>query len=397
MALPSLGAPGPCVAVVLAGGQSRRFGSDKLQQTVGDASLLDRALEGLPPDAVVVVVGPPRALHRPVEFVREEPPGGGPAAALVTGLIAALAAGAKEIAVLPGDAPQAGDAAAALLDVLREAPAVTAVVGTDASGFDQPLQLALTQAAARALVAAAGSDRARDGSARKLVNRLDPPAVRHRLPLAASFDIDTPDQLRAWDGRSSDSVAAVLAGVDAVAAPCRPVVLGVDGRSGAGKSWLGTALALQRPAAVIRGDDFYNPVLATLSGAQRAALGAFEIADSVIDWRRLRTEALEPLVHGRPARFAPYDWEAGNGQLGRPLDVAPAELVILEGVYSARPELADLIDIAVFVQVDEELRGQRLGARADHPDWREFWERGESHYFASVRPPAGFDLQVSSR
>lgn len=393
--LPS--APDSCVAVVLAGGQSRRFGSDKLQQALGDASLLDRAMEGLPDDASVVVVGPPRPLRRPVDFVREQPPGGGPAAALVTGLVAALAAGADWIVVLPGDAPRAGHAAALLLNVLRKSAAVAAVVGTDASGFDQPLQLALGHAAAQALVAAAGPDRASGGSARALVNRLDPPALRHQLPLEASFDIDTPDQLRTWVARSSPSVAAVLAAVDALGDLPRPVVVALDGPSGAGKSWLATALALQRPATVVHGDDFYNPRLASLTVSERHEMAVAEIAESVIDWRRLRAEALEPLVGGQRACFTPYDWEAEDGRLGRlTTQLAPAQLVIVDGVYSGRPELAELVDVAVWVQVDEKIRRQRLLERADHPDWRDFWQRGEQHYFASVRRPSTFDLQVTS-
>ncbi len=42
-------------------------------------------------------------------------PSGGPAAAMITGLRAALATGAELITVLPGDAPGGGAAAEALL------------------------------------------------------------------------------------------------------------------------------------------------------------------------------------------------------------------------------------------------------------------------------------------
>ena len=81
--------PGTWV-VVLAGGESRRFGSDKLAADLDGRTLLDATLASVPAGLPVVVVGPARPVRRDVRFVREDPPGGGPAAALVAGLTAAL-------------------------------------------------------------------------------------------------------------------------------------------------------------------------------------------------------------------------------------------------------------------------------------------------------------------
>lgn len=187
-----------CAAVVLAGGGSRRFGSDKLAAPIAGRPLLDHSLVGLGEDVTVFVVGPQRPVQRGVTFLREDPPGGGPAAAMVAGLTAALAAEAERMVVLPGDAPYGGRSAVLLLRALADSPTAQAVVGTDASGFEQPLQLALLRSSAAQLVAAAGPDRARGGSARALVKRLDPPALRFALPADATADIDTPDQLRLW-------------------------------------------------------------------------------------------------------------------------------------------------------------------------------------------------------
>jgi len=74
-------------AVVLAGGGARRLGgADKPALTVGARSLLDRVLSACADATTTVVVGPRRATRRPVLWVREEPPGGGPLAALDAGL-----------------------------------------------------------------------------------------------------------------------------------------------------------------------------------------------------------------------------------------------------------------------------------------------------------------------
>ncbi|WP_240434908.1 DUF6457 domain-containing protein [Streptomyces sp. YIM 130001] len=72
---------------MLAGGASRRLGGvDKPGVRVGGRRLLDRVLTACANADRTVVVAEPRETVRPVEWVREEPPGGGPLAALDAGL-----------------------------------------------------------------------------------------------------------------------------------------------------------------------------------------------------------------------------------------------------------------------------------------------------------------------
>lgn len=79
----------PYDAVVLAGGRSRRMqGADKTRLVLGDRSLLDRVLAAVVGAQRIVVVGPQHATATPVTWVREDPPGSGPAAALAVGLTA---------------------------------------------------------------------------------------------------------------------------------------------------------------------------------------------------------------------------------------------------------------------------------------------------------------------
>ena len=185
------------VVVVLAGGASRRFGSDKLAHDLEGLTLLDRALAGVPAGLPVVVVGPVRSVARPVTFVREEPPGGGPGAALIAGLRVALARGAAVVVTLPGDAPDAGSAVPLLLSQLSDRPAV---VGVDPDGREQPLQVALTAGAARTLIEAAGPTAGAGASVRRMLGVVAPRPVPLGAP--AAFDIDTPEQARAWVARS---------------------------------------------------------------------------------------------------------------------------------------------------------------------------------------------------
>jgi molybdopterin-guanine dinucleotide biosynthesis protein A/uridine kinase len=384
--------------VVLAGGASQRFAPDKLAEQVEGKPLLERALAALPAECMVVVVGSERHVDRPVIFTSEDPPGGGPAAGLVAGLRKALAESADVVLVMPADAPLAGAAATTLLTRLEKEPSAQAVVGVDAHGREQPLQLALRPAAAEALVAAAGPRGAAGVSARRLLDALRPGLIAQQLSPAELWDIDTADQLLAWRLRSSAAVSAILelitkrqqqvAGV--------PVVVAIDGPSGAGKSILATAVALRSGVSIVEGDDFYRNTLPSLSVTQREAMSDAAVVDAVIDWERLRAEALLPLRARQPATFQPYDWEADDGRLAPPKTVPAADVIIVDGVYAARPEMADLIDAAVYLGVDPQLRARRYAERQDDPDWVRFWERGEAHYFSAIRPPASFDLQLDA-
>ncbi len=77
-----------------------------------------------------------RALSRSVTWVREEPPGGGPLAAIAAGLGCVTT---DLVVVIAGDMPFAGTAAARLSDALVDDPSVDAVAASDAAGRVNPL------------------------------------------------------------------------------------------------------------------------------------------------------------------------------------------------------------------------------------------------------------------
>ena len=65
--------------IILSGGTSRRFGSDKSQAKIGEQTLLE-ALCSYLPDGKVIVVGPESSVD--AIYLREEPEFGGPVAAI---------------------------------------------------------------------------------------------------------------------------------------------------------------------------------------------------------------------------------------------------------------------------------------------------------------------------
>lgn len=196
------------------------------------------------------------------------------------------------------------------------------------------------------------------------------------------------------DAAKPDALSSLRAAItSARGRATRPVTVALDGRSGAGKSTLAARVVAQlggpRHVTVIDGDDFYSGGTAVLActPAQRA--------DRCIDWRRQRP-VLEALRRGEVATWLPFDWGAFDGRLGPPVRRESCPIVLLEGVYSARPELWDLLDLRVHLAVSEPVRLQRLLAReGELGPWELQWHEAEDHYFSTVMPADRFDLALA--
>nr|AMP47763.1 AAA domain protein [uncultured bacterium] len=181
-----------------------------------------------------------------------------------------------------------------------------------------------------------------------------------------------------------------------------PLVMAIDGRSGVGKSTLSAAIArdlMPTPVTVIEGDTFFMGGSAETWSSRTIA----ENADRVIDWRRQRDE-LKQLLRDGVATWLEFDWDAESWDSDivplktQPLSANAASVVVLEGVYSCRPELQDLIDLKVLLTVPEEVRLAQLLERegdTDQNGWVSRWSAAEDYYFAHIMPEESFDLVLS--
>jgi molybdopterin-guanine dinucleotide biosynthesis protein A len=180
-------------AIVLAGGASRRLGgTDKLSLEVGGRTLLDRVLDACSGARTVAAVGPRRPTRGEVSWCREEPPGGGPVAAIAAGL---ARSSAPVVVVLAGDLPFV---TRPLVDRLVEAVSDgDGAVLVDAGEHRQPLAGAYRRAALLAALGGLGSP------ADKPVHRLVAPLRLAHVPdrEAASADCDTWQDVRAARAR----------------------------------------------------------------------------------------------------------------------------------------------------------------------------------------------------
>jgi molybdopterin-guanine dinucleotide biosynthesis protein A len=177
--------------VVLAGGAGRRLGGvSKPSLVIGDRRLLDIAVGALLGAGTTIVVGESMATQRPVTWTREQPPGGGPVAAIAAALPLVRAA---SVVVLACDLPWVtGNDVEEL--VSRQAGAAGALA-VDSDGRDQPL-LACYSVAALRLALPFDPDGA---SMRSLLDALRAGGALERVrfdgPRSPTIDCDTPDDL----------------------------------------------------------------------------------------------------------------------------------------------------------------------------------------------------------
>ncbi len=179
-------------AVVLAGGAARRLGGvDKPGVRVGGRALLDRVLTACAGARTTVVVADPRLTARPVTWAHEEPPGGGPVAALDAGLRHTTA---PYVVVLSADLPFLGERTVGrLLTTVWDGTADGAVL-TDPDGRDQPLVAAYRAQALRRELAVLTQEHG--GLTGLPLRRLTAGLGLTRVPdPVASFDCDTWDDI----------------------------------------------------------------------------------------------------------------------------------------------------------------------------------------------------------
>ncbi len=198
------------------------------------------------------------------------------------------------------------------------------------------------------------------------------------------------------------SVLARLA--SRVPAPGRPVLVVVDGADGAGKTELaeGLGVALADAGRVVvraRLDDFHHP------RAHRHALGrtASTVWERSFDTAAIRRDLLDP-------------WRAGAGSAyrrrwhdlatDRHLDEAPERVpedgvLVVDGVFAQRPELAGCWDLVVWLEAPDGVRVSRMAVRDGTvddlaaPDQQRYLG-AQRHYRDTCDPAGSADVVVDN-
>lgn len=178
---------------------------------------------------------------------------------------------------------------------------------------------------------------------------------------------------------STDDVAQVAAGVRR--APPRAgttKVVAVDGRSGAGKSTFARHLGHELAAPIVDLELIYPG----WDGLERG-----------IDL--LISDVLVPLATGKEASVPRWDYAADGW--GTPVTLAPADVVVVEGVGVGAQRVMEYVSLLVWVELDEATRYARaMGRDADlyRPHWRR-WASQEERLLSRENTPARADYVVS--
>lgn len=171
----------------------------------------------------------------------------------------------------------------------------------------------------------------------------------------------------------------------------RAFVVVLDGPGGSGKSTLARELAIayEGPAQVVEGDDFY----ADLADDYRASLDAQGGYREYFDWQRLRDQVLIPAREGRPVEYQRYDWD--KARMGDWITVPNVEVLLVDGVYSSRPELRGYADLVLWVTTSEEERIRRQIERGQNDGvWIKRWMAAENYYLENVHQPSPAEVVV---
>ncbi len=168
--------------LILAGGEARRLrGIDKPMVEVGGRTLLDRVAEACIAAAggsgEVVLVGPSRTTERDLRWVREDPPGGGPVAAIAAGLAAFPAAGDRSdpwVGVFASDLPflTAQTVHSLWTAAAGAEPGCDGAVAVDDEGREQWLAAVYRREALESKLDEQGADGVRGLPLRRLVHEL---------------------------------------------------------------------------------------------------------------------------------------------------------------------------------------------------------------------------------
>lgn len=168
-------------------------------------------------------------------------------------------------------------------------------------------------------------------------------------------------------------------------------VIALSGFAGSGKTTLAPQLAdVLGGATIIELDDF---ILSRLSERSADWEG--------FDWKRLRTQVLEPLRGGAETlEYDIYDWTRND--LGEKRKVTPHKYVILEGVGLLQGKLGPFFDYTIWIDAPLEETSRRGKARdkkegMDHESlWNEIWSPNDKEYFEKHRPTERADCVMKA-
>jgi len=167
----------------------------------------------------------------------------------------------------------------------------------------------------------------------------------------------------------------------------KPIIIAIDGFGGAGKSTLAKDLKNELlSATIVEVDDFF--LFGVKSDANK----------SNFDRARLVEQVLKPLEQGEVASYQKSIDK--NNPLSEHFDVPAVDYVIIEGVSSLHPDIAEYIDYRIWLDIPAEVAKIRMIKRdreqgQDHGELWDHWTDSYQDYKDLHSPEASADLIVN--
>lgn len=200
-------------------------------------------------------------------------------------------------------------------------------------------------------------------------------------------------------------MTSVLAHVAAkVPAHDRPVLVAVDGADGAGKTVFADALGERLGAVgrhVVRAglDDFHHPQ------THRHALGRTgeTVWTRSFDVPAIRRELLDPWRRGPGSAYRRrwHDLASDSYVAEQPVPVPDRGVLLVDGIFTQRPELTDAWDLVVWLEVPDEIRVARMASRdgttddVTHPDQGRYLD-AQRIYRETCDPVSAADVVIDN-
>lgn len=165
------------------------------------------------------------------------------------------------------------------------------------------------------------------------------------------------------------------------------VLVGIDAPGSSGKSTFAGRLA----------DALGDAQVVCMDDLQGGAGDATSTDPNGWGWGRLETDVIQPVLRGERIEYLVYDWDTRS--IGSKVRVVePSGVLILEGLYTTRPELRSYYDFRIWIDCPFDIKRARALSR--HARSRtvaeiDSWIVAERAYVDEHRPQAFADLIVS--
>ncbi|MFP7696163.1 uridine kinase [Trueperella sp. LYQ143] len=175
----------------------------------------------------------------------------------------------------------------------------------------------------------------------------------------------------------------IIAKVCAAAAEHSLFIIGIDGRSGAGKTTLAHEIAQQLLSELNAEEATHNRAespVASCSVPSPPAIVTIEVEDYIRGWDRLVADIpylavlLAELRQNGYVWARPWDWQANRpGPLRRLPQYGYAQRIIVVGSGAISAHLSTLLDCRIWLEASSDLRQSRVRYR-DAYDWSAYWQ-----------------------